>query len=653
MNKSAWDRAQYLAQTSGGEPEDHIDEARSRGRGSWNAYAHGERSDGEVVAEYVYRQPDREPYLRVERVKVAGEDRHQFPQSHWASGRWQFGKPKGPAIPYMLPDLLEAPPDQTLWICEGEKDAEAVINIGGVATTSPEGAGKWRPELNRWFEGKQRVVILPDNDDAGRRHADKVARNLSGCVGEVKIVALPGLEEHGDVSDWIAAGGTLEALTALCGAAPAYTGSLLDAMNEKYCVVSAQGKARVLTFDRAAEGERQTMLLQPFQDFRALHDHKRLGLDDKKSIGEGSWWLSQRERRQYDGLVFRPGLPSVINERLNLWQGWGIEPRQGDWKLLKQHMDEVLAAGDKTFAEYLLKWTAWTFQNPGKPAEVALVFRGGRGTGKGVFGRAMKDAFGQHGLHISSSNQMTGQFNAHLMDCALLFADEAYWPGDKAAEGTLQRLITEPTLFVEKKGFDGFQMNSSLHVIMAANSDWVVPAGKDERRYAASEVSEHHQQSRQYFEPLYAEIAAGGVAAMMHDLLAYDLGGWHPRHEVPSTAALDDQKMRSLSPEDQWWLALLQAGELPSADEENPRLAPSAALFEHARKTVPGLKWASDHALARIIKRHGCDRDSDWRVGGRRAWRFPPLKDARQAWVGRMATKWEDPAAEDWAAESM
>jgi phage/plasmid-associated DNA primase len=86
----------------------------------------------------------------------------------------------------------------------------------------------------------------------------------------------------------------------------------------------------------------------------------------------------------------------------------------------------VLANGDPKAFRYIIKWTAWTLQNPGARAEVALIFKGGRGTGKGVFARAIKEAFGQHGMHISSDKHLTGHFNAHFQDCALLFADEAY-----------------------------------------------------------------------------------------------------------------------------------------------------------------------------------------------------------------------------------
>src|SRR5262249_22364168 len=116
--------------------------------------------------------------------------------------------------PYRLPELLAAPQDAPVFVDEGEKDVENLRAIGLVATTNLGGAGKWRSDYNPHFHGR-RVVILPDNDNDGREHAREVGRELLNFAFCVKIVELPGLPEKGDVSDWIAAGGTREQLLEL------------------------------------------------------------------------------------------------------------------------------------------------------------------------------------------------------------------------------------------------------------------------------------------------------------------------------------------------------------------------------------------------------------------------------------------------------
>jgi hypothetical protein len=160
-------------------------------------------------------------------------------------------------------------------------------------------------------------------------------------------------------------------------------------------------------------------------------------------------------------------------------------------------------------------------------------------------------------------------------------------------------------------------------------------------------VCEKYKQKKDYFAPLFAEIAAGGIAAMMHDLLSFDLKDWHPRDNVPDNAALHEQKMLSLSPDDQWWFDLLQSGELPREVHANaerdelahPLWATSASLFQHARETVPRLKDKSDHALSDILKKYKCNRDQNHRIVGLRAWEFPPLAEARAAWDAETGTK--------------
>jgi hypothetical protein len=328
----------------------------------------------------------------------------------------------------------------------------------------------------------------------------------------------------------------------------------LERMNERYCIMPYGGKVRILAFER--ELNRSVMTFYSAADFKLLHSNVLIPIGEDKTMGLGAWWITQRLRRQYEGLVFAPGSPRVIDSRLlNLWQGWGIEPRKGSWPLLRQHIETVLAGGDGKQSEYIKKWTAWTFQHPEQQPETAIVFRGRSGTGKGLWGRLMCEAFGQHGIHISSHRQLTGNFNKHLLDCAVLFADEAFWPGDKSAEGTLKRIVTENTLMIEPKFFDATMNKNRLHIIMASNADWVVPASIDDRRFAVFDVSDKYRNDKNYFVPLYAEMEQGGIAAMMYDLLALDLGDWHPRYEVPQTKALGDQKIHTLSAEDEWWLA--------------------------------------------------------------------------------------------------
>lgn len=350
--------------------------------------------------------------------------------------------------------------------------------------------------------------------------------------------------------------------------------TILEEMNRLHAVV-VQGKVRVLSWVKVEPDDEHSDLagrlvvdLQSFEDFRNRYRNKTVvvGFSDNgkpKLMKRGDWWLDHEHRREIRGLVFRPGGEAEINGFQNLWRGWAMEPKPGDWSKMREHVRAVLANGNDEHADYILRWTAWAVQNPARQAEVALVFRGGRGVGKGIFARAVKDLFGQHGLHIRSSKHLTGDFNLHLRDCCLMFADEAIAPGDKAAESRLKGLVTEPQLLIEGKGENAVMSPNYLHIVMASNEKWVVPAGDDERRFAVFDVSGARQGDQAYWNALVAELDGGGLAAMLFDLLAMDLRDWHPRRSVPQTDALMRQKVASLTGLDAYLYDLLCVGEFP------------------------------------------------------------------------------------------
>jgi DNA-binding transcriptional ArsR family regulator len=134
------------------------------------------------------------------------------------NGGWIWNLEGVRRVLYKLPDVLRAVESgETIFIVEGEKDADALCGLDLVATTNPHGAGKWRDEYSETLKGAH-VVIIPDNDEPGRRHAESVARSLWGKARSIKIVELPG-DSVKDASDWIKAGGTKEQLQELVASA--------------------------------------------------------------------------------------------------------------------------------------------------------------------------------------------------------------------------------------------------------------------------------------------------------------------------------------------------------------------------------------------------------------------------------------------------
>lgn len=153
-----------------------------------------------IVATYDYK--DEQGNLLFQTVRYEPKDfRQRRPDGN---GGWTWNLNGTRLVPYHLPEIIKAP---QVIIVEGEKGADGLRDIGLPATCSPLGAGKWRAEYNPFFEGKE-VVVLPDNDEVGRKHALTIARNLKGLATKIKIINLPGLPEKGDIADWFNAGHT-------------------------------------------------------------------------------------------------------------------------------------------------------------------------------------------------------------------------------------------------------------------------------------------------------------------------------------------------------------------------------------------------------------------------------------------------------------
>ena len=118
--------------------------------------------------------------------------------------------PKGMSDKYVLYNLpmlqIARENGWTVYLCEGEKDADRIREFDLISTTNVEGASigapKWRDSYTQALAGLD-VVIFEDNDNAGRNHAQGVAALLYGRASSVKIVSFPELPEKGDVSDYL------------------------------------------------------------------------------------------------------------------------------------------------------------------------------------------------------------------------------------------------------------------------------------------------------------------------------------------------------------------------------------------------------------------------------------------------------------------
>jgi putative DNA primase/helicase len=129
--------------------------------------------------------------------------------------RWIYNLDGITPLPYRLPELLRAiERGDRIFAVEGERDVDNLAEIGITATCNAGGAGKFPAALIEHFRGAK-LTVIPDNDAPGRKHCRVVGTALADVVASLDVIELAGLPAKGDVSDWLAAGGTVDKLREL------------------------------------------------------------------------------------------------------------------------------------------------------------------------------------------------------------------------------------------------------------------------------------------------------------------------------------------------------------------------------------------------------------------------------------------------------
>jgi Family of unknown function (DUF5906) len=252
-------------------------------------------------------------------------------------------------------------------------------------------------------------------------------------------------------------------------------------------------------------------------------------------------WRSHPERLEFSDFIFAPGKetpPKVFNT----WRGWPIKAAEAatfgtGWGLFREHLLNNVCNSDETLFTYMFGFFAQIIKEPMIKPGVALVLRGDGRIGKTIVGVIFGKLLGDGHIPLSKSEQVTGRFNALVENALLVQAEEAFFAGDRAAEGVLKDLITSGKSVIERKGIDAIVVDNFARFMKTSNANWVIPADTDAMRFLVLDVAATHANDRPYFKAITDEMENGGYAALMRDCLAFDLSqlDWAA---LPRTAAL-------------------------------------------------------------------------------------------------------------------
>lgn len=440
---------------------------------------------------------------------------------------------------------------------------------------------------------------------------------------------------------------------------------VVSELNQNHAIINIGGKIRVIKEHMDPTSKELIMDFLSIPDFHVYYANKKVPDPEnpKKKRPKSKLWIEDPGRREYEGIVFEPAKIDVPGY-YNLWRGFAIEPKKGDWSLYYRHIIDNIADGNQELGDWVIAWMARAVQDPGqaqgdKPG-TSIVLQGGQGTGKGVMVNTFGSLFGEHFLSVSHGAQIAGRFNSHLKNKIVVFIDEGFWAGDKAGESVLKSIVTEPDIAIEQKGIDIIRVRNHINLLMASNNDWVVPANFSERRFQVLKVGEAQMQNKQYFSAIIRQMnREDGKAAMLYDMLDMDISGYN-LGKLSNTEGLLEQKIHSMSTEQIYWFERLQEGEFLSdyirdktdsdtfTDEE--RGVDSGEQYEdyliHAEKKKE--RYPLSKTQFGLFLKKVCPKVKTFqkRYGDKRRWRreFPHINDCRDAFETVLKTKipWDE-----------
>jgi len=323
----------------------------------------------------------------------------------------------------------------------------------------------------------------------------------------------------------------------------------LAKLNDEYAFVIMGSTHRIL-WETEDVGKRKIVKFLKEEAFHRKFANVKIQFNSKPEL-ISKVWSEWPGRREYKGITFIPGR-EISPNWFNLWRGFSVKPVAGDCSNFLNHIKIIICKDDEALYNWVIGWFAQMVQEPWVKLSTSIVLRGKRRTGKSMIGEVVGSLFFNHYTQVSNPRHVLGNFNAHMAQCLLLQADEAFWAGNKNSEGALKALISDKAQMLERKSIDAEQIQNYIRLLITSNSDWVVPVTADEKRYAVLDVCASRANDIPYFKTIHKELAAGGKEALLHYLMNWDYSGINLR-SPPKTEALLDQKRESAEPIEDWW----------------------------------------------------------------------------------------------------
>lgn len=398
-----------------------------------------------------------------------------------SSGQWIAGL-AGATIPlYNLQSVLES---QIIYLCEGEKDAETLIAAGFCGTTNHAGATSWGPHLTEQLKGKT-IIIIPDNDEAGRKRVSLISKALQGVAKEIRVFVPPGVPEHGDITDWAESGGDLNTILGASVVVDRKAAPKKATHEEYYELFDTvlNNPRRCIFNEKLMYRESPDAIWNPaINALDRLRARALIENESREAKGLGKFCLSHIQPLFFEYESIKP-LEFLVDV-----PQWDNVDRISEMAYLMKLKPEA-GVSEESFSELLKEWCSRVFVRLEDPYEQnrILVLQGGQGVGKDTWISMLVDGLGQFSIPLAIVKEDKDTYlNLHR---GLIMKISEFDKTARAEVSTLKDIITAPNTNLRAPyDKDSKLRYSRCSFIASANAEQLLRDPTGNRRFLIFEV---------------------------------------------------------------------------------------------------------------------------------------------------------------------
>lgn len=514
-------------------------------------------ADGRPMRDY----PKSEPFFRIRYLKILNDF------SHLDARPVRYVQPPNTMpvayFPQNQPDWPDiiGDPDRPIILTEGElkaakacKEGFPTIGLGGVYNWRAYKSGiTFIPSLEEIAWHKRNVYICFDSDYRTNPMVCAALRDLADELVErgafVFLVSLPnadGAAKTG-LDDFLVYHGNQGAEQfrhLLHTATPFGLSRVLWELNDRYVYVRNPGVVvcPATDFHKSSPASFKEHLESALRYQEA--EIRKDGTIGYRPTAASAAWLKWPLRNEAERLTYQPGKAQSVpvSEHhaplLNIWPGWGCEPREGNVEPWLRLVDHIFTDAEPEAKRWFLQWCAYPIQHPGVKMFTAAVVHGiKQGTGKSLIGYSLGRIYGRNFAEINQQ-MLHGDFNDWAEAKQFIMGDDVTGTNKRQDADALKKMITQKELRVNVKFIPAYTVPDCINYYFTSQHADSFFLEDDDRRFFVHEVTAGRLPEA-FYKSYMTWLDNGGASHLFHWLLNHDLEGFNPFASAVRTAAKD------------------------------------------------------------------------------------------------------------------